>query len=110
MINYFKKMRAEKKAYRDYRKRVNALPPEFKQAQDALEKYLMNWAKGSGIYDILGSVLEMFEGAAADGSSVEDVVGADIADFADNLLSEYPEETWIDKKRNQLRKSYKKNS
>ncbi|WP_412989389.1 DUF1048 domain-containing protein [Pediococcus siamensis] len=108
MLNYFKKMRQEKKAYRLYRKRIAALPSEYQQTMEALEKYLWNWAKGDGMMALLISILEMFEAAAADGIPVQAVVGEDIAAFADNLLREYPEETWMDKQRQKLRDTYHK--
>ena len=49
----------------------------------------------------------MFENSASDGLSVRDVVGNDIAEFADSFLAEFPEETWIDKLRKKLRDSIK---
>ncbi|ENN6720299.1 DUF1048 domain-containing protein, partial [Listeria monocytogenes] len=50
---------------------------------------------------------EMFENAAADNLELKAVVGDDLAEFADNLLSEFPEETWMDKQRQKLRDSIK---
>jgi len=108
MLNYFKKLRQDKKECRVYRKRIAALPPDFKQAMLALEKYLWNWAKGAGMMGLLYSILDMFEAAVADGTPLSAVIGDDIATFADNLLNEYPEETWMDKQRQKLRDSYKK--
>ncbi|MDV7693985.1 DUF1048 domain-containing protein [Pediococcus parvulus] len=108
MFNYLKKMHQEKKKYRLYKIRIEALPPEYRHTILALEKYLWNWAKGDGMFDLLYSILDMFESAAADGIPIEAVIGDDIATFADNLLSEYPEETWMDKQRQKLRDAYKK--
>jgi len=104
MFNYFKKMRQEKLEYRQYRKRVNALPADLRQAMRALEKYLWNWAKDGSMYDLLEDILELFEGAAADGLSVKEVIGDDIVTFADDLLSENQDKTWLDTQRRKLRK------
>ena len=41
----------------------------------------------------------MFENSASDGLSVRDVVGNILVEFADSLLAEFPEETWMDKMR-----------
>ncbi|WML44391.1 DUF1048 domain-containing protein [Neobacillus sp. PS3-40] len=103
----FKKMIQEKREYRAYQKRVNELPEEFRVAMKAIESYMWNFAKGSGMFELLKNILEMFENSANDGLSVRDVVGSDIAEFADSLLAEFPEETWMDKMRKKLRDSIK---
>lgn len=102
MLNYFKKMRQQKRQYRAYKRRVATLPAPFEQALTALEKYLWNWAGSDEMYTVLDNVLEMFESAAADGLTVNQVVGPDIAVFADNLLAEFPQATWVNKQRQKL--------
>lgn len=105
MIKLFKKLCREKQAYRAYRKKVALLPPDFRQALQALEKYMNYWAKDGQIYVILYSVLDMFEGAVSDGLTVKDVVGSDIATFADSLIEENPEATWVNTQREKLREN-----
>ncbi|WP_129728026.1 MULTISPECIES: DUF1048 domain-containing protein [Bacillaceae] len=100
-----KKMIQEKREYRAYQKRVNELPEEYRKAMKAIENYMWNYAKGSGMLELLKNILEMFENSASEGLSVRDVVGDDIAEFADSLLAEFPEETWMDKMRKKLRDS-----
>lgn len=100
-----KKMIQEKQEYRAYKKRMNKLPEEYRKAMKAIENYMWNYAKGSGMLALLKNILEMFENSASDGLSVRDVVGDDIAEFADSLLAEFPEETWMDKMRKKLRDS-----
>lgn len=101
----FKKMLGEKREYRVYKERVNQLPEEYKKAMKAIESYMWNFAKGAGMLELLKNILEMFENSASDGLNVRDIVGNDIAAFADSFLAEFPEETWIDKLRNKLRDS-----
>lgn len=103
MHNLIKKLVGDKRDWHEYQARVEKLPPDFRRAMMAIQKYLFNWAKGAGMMGVVKEVLEMFEEAAAEGATVESVVGEDIAEFADELLREYPEETWIDKQRRQLR-------
>ncbi|MCM3538237.1 DUF1048 domain-containing protein [Priestia endophytica] len=103
----FKKMIPEKREYRAYKKRVNELPEEYRKAMKAIENYMWSFAKGSGMFEVLTNILEMFESSASDGLSIREVVGNDIAEFADSFLAEFPEETWIDKLRNKLRNSIK---
>jgi len=101
----FKKWREEKKEYRIYRKRVDALPEAYRKAMQAIEHYMWHFAKGAGMFALVNSILEMFESSANDGLHVREVVGDDIAAFADSLLAEFPEETWMDKMRKKLRES-----
>ncbi|GGE57218.1 DUF1048 domain-containing protein [Priestia taiwanensis] len=101
----FKKMIQEKREYRAYKKRVNELPEEHKKAMKAIENYMWNFAKGSGMLAVLKNILEMLENSVSDGLSIREVVGNDLAEFADSFLAEFPEETWIDKQRNTLRDS-----
>lgn len=103
----FKKMIEQKRIYRQYRARVDALPSDYKTTMKAIEKYFWTVAKGDGMLNILESVLEMFENAVADETPIEAVIGEDIADFADSILADYPEETWLDKQREQLRNKYR---
>lgn len=103
----FKKMIQEKREFRAYQKRVNELPEEYRKAMKAIESYMWNFAKGGSMLELLRNILEMFENSATDGLSVRDVVGDDIAEFADSLLAEFPEETWMDKMRKKLRDSMK---
>jgi len=98
-------MIGEKREYRVYKERVNQLPEEYKKAMKAIESYMWNFAKGAGMLELLKNILEMFENSASDGLNVRDIVGNDIAAFADSFLAEFPEETWIDKLRNKLRDS-----
>lgn len=107
MFNWYKKYRAEKRDYKLYKKRIDNLPEDYRQAMKAIETYLWSFAKGAGMFYILKNVLEMFENAAADKLELKEVVGDDLAEFADNLLLEFPEETWLDKERKKLRKSMK---
>lgn len=100
-----KKMIQEKREYRAFKKRVNNLPEEYRKAMKAIENYMWSYAKGSGMLELLRNILEMFENSASDGLSVRDVVGDDIAEFADSILAEFPEETWMDKMRKKLRDS-----
>ncbi|RLL43955.1 DUF1048 domain-containing protein [Oceanobacillus piezotolerans] len=72
---------------------------------EAVENYMWSYAKGSGMLELLKNILEMFEISAGDGLSVRDVVGDDIAKFADSLLEVFPEKTWMDKMRRKLRDS-----
>lgn len=103
MNNWMKKLIGDKQEWRAYRARVAKLPPDFQQKMNALQTYLYSWAAGDGMTHVIYQVLEMFEEAALEGQPVESVIGDDIVAFADGILQEYPEETWINKQRRKLR-------
>ncbi|MBF2460089.1 DUF1048 domain-containing protein [Listeria seeligeri] len=107
MFKWYKKYREEKRDYKLYKKRIATLPEDYQTAMKAIETYLWSFAKGAGMFYVLKNVLEMFENAVTDNLELKAVVGDDLAEFADNLLLEYPEETWLDKERKKLRKSMK---
>ncbi|STY35022.1 Uncharacterized protein conserved in bacteria [Listeria fleischmannii subsp. coloradonensis] len=44
MTNWFTKYRAEKRAYKAYKKRVNALPVEFRDVMEGIQTYLWTFA------------------------------------------------------------------
>lgn len=106
-----RKIIQEQGRYRAYKKRIKQLPEEHKNAMLAIEEYMWMFAKGSGMFNYLEEILEMFEEGVSKESSVKDIVGNDIAEFADTFLAEFPEETWVeqmmDKQRVKLRNSTK---
>lgn len=62
-----------------------------------IEIYLWNFVKGVGMFEILKNVFEMFENVVVDNLELKVVVGDDLVEFVDNLLSEFLEEIWMDK-------------
>ncbi len=92
---------AQKKDYRNNEKRAKALPVEFAEAYKNIRNYLWNT---SGILTIepLKVLVEMFEEAAAEGRHVKDIVGSDVASFADELVK--GEKSYFDQQRKKLNK------
>ncbi|WP_222851027.1 DUF1048 domain-containing protein [Phytoactinopolyspora mesophila] len=104
---------ADKRRWRGYRARVKALPAAYRRAVEALERYLMYRVihreaitgavtKGDVLVDPYQELAEVFERAAADGTPIREVVGADPLRFADALLSKHgaaggSDSEWIDK-------------
>lgn len=73
----------EKRAYRKFMKRVDALPKEYRYSFKKIQHYFYNFSVDMSM---LSDLLEMFEESAAEGKSVIDVIGSDVADFCDELL------------------------
>lgn len=95
----------QKKQYREYRARVEALPPSSRDTVAALERYINHLGgmdDADSILTMMDDLVTLFEGAAADGTPVRDVVGADPVEFAEDFLSNYPAGSWIRKERDRL--------
>lgn len=95
----------QKREYRAYKERIAALPPDYRTAVAALERY-MNYLGGvddaDSILVMLTDLADLFERAAADGTPVRDVVGADPVEFADAFIANYPSGRWITRERDRL--------
>ena len=89
----------EKKRYRNAEKRAMALPKEYSEAYKRIKEYLWN-ASGVMTIDPLVAVVDLLEEAAANGRSVTDVTGPDVAAFVDELAK--GEKTYKDAYRDRL--------
>lgn len=75
----------EKRAYRQFMKRVNALPKDYSYAFKKMQNYLY-YADLTGCETLFTDLVELLEVSAADGKPVLDVVGTDVAGFCDELV------------------------
>ena len=95
----------QKKQYKQYRARIEALPEPYGAAAKALERYLM---VGGGITDgetavkMFADFADLWERAAADGTPVRAIVGDDPVEFAETFAQAYTGKQWIDKERARL--------
>ena len=95
----------EKKEYRQYKARLEALPEPYASAARAMQRYFMYYGgivDGHTTVKMMGDHVELWERAAADGTSVRDVVGADPVEFAESFAQAYAGKQWIDKERARL--------
>ena len=95
----------EKKRYRANEKRAKALPGEYAEAYKEIRNYLFS-TSGILTIDPLVSLVDLLEEAAADGRSVVDITGSDVAAFADELVR--GEESYFDHAREKLNKNFQK--
>jgi DNA-binding ferritin-like protein (Dps family) len=95
-----------KKEYKLYKKRVNGLPSEYKNAMLGIQTYMQNFGSldGKEIYDIL----DMLEIAVADGRKVTDVIGKDIESFCEDVIKAVPKKTWINSYKQKVTKKISK--
>jgi DNA-binding ferritin-like protein (Dps family) len=98
----------QKKQYRQYKRRVEQLPGDYRAAATALERYLMYFGsitKGEVLLSMLGDLADLFEQSAADGTPVREIVSDDPVEFAETFMRNYAGGQWINKERERLTKA-----
>lgn len=75
----------EKRAYRRFMKRVNALPKDYRFAFKKMQSYLY-YTDLTGCEMLFCDLLELLEESSAQGYLVLDVIGDDVAAFCDALV------------------------
>lgn len=103
----WKKMREDKKWYRDYKAQENELPELYQAAIKALDTYLMQFWGTDEFMDLLDNMLSIFQENASENVPINDLVGPDPVAFADELLAQYQQATWMRKQQDQLRNAFK---
>ncbi len=95
----------DKKRWRQYTSRKQQLPMNYHTAIDALERYLMyagSIVKGDVLMRMLEDLADLIEQAAADGTSIRDIVGDEPVEFAELFIQNYSDGQWINKERKRL--------
>ena len=89
----------DKKEYKVLRKRVKALPEDYRFAFRKTEQYSNTVGPVDGNMAVLTdltfyrSLVDLFEASAAEGKQVVEVIGYDVCKFADELLRALAEGT-----------------
>ena len=98
----------DKRRWREYKRRVKALPASYRETIEALNRYLMYFGaitKGDTMMSMLEDLADLFEQAAADETPIRSVVGEDPVEFAETFLRNYSDGQWINKERERLIKA-----
>ena len=98
----------QKKQYRQYKARIEALPEPYGTAARAFQRYFMyygGFTAGDVIVQMMGDFADLWERAAADGTPVRAIVGEDPVEFAETFAQAYSGKQWIDKERERLTKT-----
>lgn len=93
----------DKREWKAMEARGKALPKEYRNAYNAIKKYIYSTGGTSDWKDIsriFGGILELLEEGAAEGKKVTDLMGEDVAAFCDELVKD--SKTWMDKYRKKL--------
>jgi DNA-binding ferritin-like protein (Dps family) len=91
---FISKVVGPKGQWRRYKARVRELPPDYRTALDALERYLNYLGPGGDGGAILTDLLDLFEQSAANGTPLREVVGEDPVAFVEAFIQNYPEGHW----------------
>lgn len=104
---FIAKMIGPKRRWREYKARVRQLPPNYRSAVDAIERYLMHFGvlDGDSAASLFEDVAELFERAAADGTPIREIVGDDPVEFVEALIRNYAKGGYVDRERNRLIKA-----
>lgn len=95
----------EKKKYRRYRERIDALPEPYGSVAKALSHYFMYShavMEGEAAVSMWDDFADLWERAAADATPVREIVGEDPVEFAETFAQAYDGKRWIDKERARL--------
>jgi DNA-binding ferritin-like protein (Dps family) len=98
----------QKKQYRQYKARIEALPEPYRSSAKAFERYFMyngGITDGDTLVTMLGDFADLWERAAIDGTPVGAIVGENPVDFAEEFTQAYGGTRWIDKERARLTKA-----
>lgn len=87
-----------------FESRVKKLPTDYQGAWGKIKTYFWEYENftGRNLMPILEGVLSLFEETAADGRSVQEVLGDDIKGFCSAVAGEEGAKSYYDKRREQL--------
>jgi DNA-binding ferritin-like protein (Dps family) len=98
----------QKKQYKQYKARIEALPEPYRSAAKAFERYFMYYGgvtDGDTLVRMFEDFADLWERAAVDGTPVRSIVGDDPVEFAETFTQAYGGTQWIDKERARLTKA-----
>jgi len=100
----YSKVIGPKRRWRAYKARVRQLPPNYRSAVDAIERYLMFFGpmEADSAGSLLEDVADLFERAAADATPIREIVGDDPVEFVEALIANYTKGGYVTRERERL--------
>lgn len=98
----------QKKQYRQYKARVQALPEPYRGSAKAFERYFMyngGITDGDTLVTMLSDFADLMERASLDQTPIGELVGENPVEFAETFTESYGGVKWIDKERARLMKA-----
>ena len=101
---FISKVIGPKRQWRAYKARVRRLPPNYRAAVEAIERYLMHFGvlDADNAASLFEDVADLFERAAADGTPIRAIVGDDPVEFVDALVRNYSKGGYVDREKKRL--------
>lgn len=98
------KVIGEKGRWRAYRARVRRLPEDYRTAVEAYQRYFMFFGAvdGDSAASMFEDLADLFEQAAADRTSIREVVGEDPVEFAETFAQNYRNSGYVTRERERL--------
>ena len=103
-VGFIARVIGDKQRWRDYKARTRKLPPDYRTAVDAIERYLMHFGSldADSAASVFEDVADLFEQAAVDGTPIRKIVGDDPVEFVDALVRNYSKGGYVDGERKRL--------
>lgn len=95
-------MREEKREYKQFKKKINELPKDYRIVLEQIEKYMWNFAADGSMMQVLYEIYNMFEDAIEEGKEVLDVTGEDVVAFTEGVMSALDVKRWDSKIKDKL--------
>ena len=94
---FISKVIGDKKRWRAYKARTRRLPENYSTAVEAIERYLMYFVPtdGDSAASMFEDLADLFERAAADGTSIREIVGENPAEFVETFVQNYSEGGYV---------------
>jgi DNA-binding ferritin-like protein (Dps family) len=105
MNKFIAKVVGEKRQWRQHKTRTRELPPSYRTAVEALERYLMYCGPGGDgdrAASMFEDLLDLFEQSAANGTPIREIVGEDPVEFLEAFVRNYPDGQWRIRERKRL--------
>ncbi|WP_338863827.1 DUF1048 domain-containing protein [Myxococcus stipitatus] len=99
---FITKVIGDKTQWRQYKARAKQLPPNYRTALEALERYLMYFGTGGDGTAIYADLLDLFEQSVENRTPIRKIVGEDPVEFIETFVRNYPKGQWILRERERL--------
>lgn len=95
----------EKREWRAHVRRMQALPADYRYTMKQIEKFMWNFAADGQMVAVFEEIVDLFEDGVAEGRTVLEVTGEDVAGFCQSILAEIQAQTWTGKKADELNRA-----
>ncbi|CAM4320844.1 DUF1048 domain-containing protein [Nocardia ninae] len=94
---FISKVVGPKLRWRKYKSRVSQLPPNYRTAVEAIERYMMHFVPtdGEASISMFDDLADRFEQAAAQGTPIREIVGPDPGEFVGTLVHNYTDGGYV---------------